>query len=238
MEKPALLLLPNLLGDLKHHQPYLPASVDKAVATLDGLIAESEKGGRRFLSRFETKKLTKDIPIALLNEHTKDEDMDFLLAPIREGERWGVISDCGLPCLSDPGSKLVQRARLLGIPVQAFVGPSSIVLSLMLSGFPGQKFCFNGYLGKDPQKRRQEILELEKNSKKTQTTHLFIEAPYRNQETLEMLLNTLSDDTSLCVASDLTLPTQSVVSQKIKLWKKSPPPNLLKKPAIFLICIE
>src|SRR5436305_11060425 len=109
--KPALLLLPNLLGEMKHHEMFLPASVDKVMETIDGLISESEKGGRRFLGRFKTKKPAHDIPLALLNEHTPDSDLDFLLEPILKGERWGLVSDSGTPCIADPGSKLVARAR-------------------------------------------------------------------------------------------------------------------------------
>lgn len=232
--KPALLLLPNVLGDTKHHSLFLPPSVDKAVATLDGLIAESVPGGRRFLGRFETKKPALEIPIALFNEHTPDADFDFLLEPIRKGERWGLISDAGLPCIADPGAKLVNRANQSGIIVQAFSGPSSIMLSLMLSGMPGQKFYFAGYLDKDPKKREIEIKEFQRNSKTHGATQIFIEAPYRNRHLLDSLLNTLSDSTRLCVAWDLTLPTQSVVSQSIERWKKSPLPNLEKKAAIFL----
>ena len=123
---PALLLLPNVLGEHAHHQPFLPASVDKAVESLDGLIAESHACGRRFLGRFQTKKPAQDIPLALYNEHSTDDDLDFLLEPMTKGERWGLISDGGLPCIADPGYKLVARARQLGIIVQAFVGPSSI----------------------------------------------------------------------------------------------------------------
>lgn len=234
-QKPCLLLLPNVLGDVKHHQPFLPASVDKAVATLDGLIAESPTAGRRFLSRFETKKPAHEIPIALLNEHTKEDEIDFLLEPIRKGERWGLISDAGLPCIADPGSKLVSRARQSGIVVQAFVGPSAVLLALMLSGLQGQQFYFSGYLDKDPKKRRDEIVQLEKFSKKFNCTQIFIEAPYRNSALLELLINTLDEETQLCVAWDLTMPTQGIVSQSVALWKKSPLPNLAKKPAIFLI---
>ena len=232
--KPALLLLPNLLGEIKHHAPFLPASVDKAVATLDGLIAESATAGRRYLARFETKKPVNDIPIALFNEHTPDDTIDFLLEPIRKGERWGLISDAGLPCVADPGAKLVKRARHSGIVVQAFVGPSSLLLALMLSGLPGQRFYFAGYLDKEPKKREEEIRELERNSQKEHATQIVIETPYRNMHLLESLLNQLKGESQLCVAWDLTLPTQSVVSQKVNLWKKSPLPNLEKKAAVFL----
>lgn len=233
--KPALLLLPNVLGDVKHHEPFLPASVDKAVATLDGLIAESESAGRRYLGRFATKKPANEIPIALFNEHTPDDDIDFLLEPIRKGERWGLVSDGGLPCIADPGAKLVNRARNSGIVIQAFSGPSSILLALMASGLPGQRFYFAGYLDKEPHKREVEMRDLEKRSKADDSTQIFIEAPYRNKHTLESLLNTLHDRTQLCVGWDLTLPTQGLVSQSVHLWKKSPPPNLDKKNAIFLI---
>jgi 16S rRNA (cytidine1402-2'-O)-methyltransferase len=233
--KPALMLLPNLLSDHRNHELFLPPSVDKAVSTLDGLIAESSTGGRRYLTRFQTKKPANEIPVALLNEHTKDEDLDFLLEPIIKGERWGLISDCGLPCIADPGAKLVDRARKLGIIIQAFSGPSSIMLSLMLSGFSGQNFTFNGYIDKDPEGRNKAIQKMEKRSKEERCTQIFIETPYRNQHTIQSLLSTLSDNTLLCVAWDLTMPTQGILSQPVAIWKKSPLPNLEKKAAIFLI---
>lgn len=233
-QKPALLLLPNLLGDTKHHELFLPASVDNAVATIDGLIAENPTQGRRFLSRFKTKKSTHDMPIAVFDKNTPDADIDFLLEPIRKGERWGFISDAGLPCIADPGAKLVRRARGSGIPIQAFVGPSSITLALMLSGLSGQSFHFLGYLEREQAKREKQIKELERRSKGEQTTMIAIETPFRNQSLLESLVGVLDDNTSLCVAWDLTLPTQGVVSQKVSLWKKSPLPNLEKREAIFL----
>lgn len=232
--KPALLLLPNVLGDVKHHSLYLPASVDKAVATLDGLIAESPAAGRRFLTRFETKKPANEIPVALFNEHTPDADIDFLLEPIRKGERWGLISDGGLPCIADPGAKLVSRANQSGIVVQAFSGPSSLLLALMLSGLPGQRFNFAGYLDKEPARRNGEIKAMQRESREGGVTQVFIEAPYRNKHLLESLVETLDSSTKLCVAWDLTLPTQGVLSQKVELWKKSPLPNLDKKAAVFL----
>lgn len=235
MEKPALLLLPNLLGELKHHAPYLPSGVDKAVQTIDGLIAESPQAGRRYLGRFETKKPAAEIPIALFNEHTPDEDLDFLLEPVRKGERWGFVVDAGVPCIADPGARLVRRARQTGIAIQAYVGPSSILLGLMLSGLSGQQFTFNGYLDSSPAGRVKELRQLEATLKKTGFTQIFIETPYRNKHMMDSLLSTLSDDVMLCVAWDLTLPTQGVLSQTVATWKKSPVPNLEKKTAVFLI---
>lgn len=234
-KKAALLLLPNLIGDHRHHELFLPTSVDKAVQSLDGLIAESEQAGRRFLSRFQTIKEAHAIPIALFNEHTPDDHINFLLEPILKGERWGIVSDAGLPCIADPGSKLVSRARQIGIPIQAFVGPSSILLALMQSGLSGQRFTFHGYLDKDPAKRKQQIKQIEKIAITEKYTQIFMETPYRNQQIMTTLLETLADATLLCVAWDLTLPSQGVLSQSVAVWKKSPPPNLEKRNAIFII---
>lgn len=238
MSKPTLLLLPNLLGDHRHHQLFLPASVDKAVASIDGLICESESAGRRFLSRFEMDRKPSDVVISVYNEHTKDEDIDFILEPIRSGQKWGYISDAGVPCVADPGSKLVTRARNSGIAVQAFVGPSSILLSLMLSGLPGQRFAFRGYLKSDEQGRNAELKHLENLSKKDNSTQIFIEAPYRNSYMLKSLMEVLSDHTRVCIAWDLTMPDQGLLCEPVSRLKKMPLPNLEKKPAIFLIYAE
>lgn len=239
-DKPALMLLPNLIGDHRHAEIFLPPSVAKAVKTLDGLIAESETEGRRYLKRFETKKDAMEIPIALFNEHTPDADLDFLLEPIVGGERWGLVSDAGLPCIADPGSKLVLRARQKGIAIQAFVGPSSILMGLMLSGLPGQKFFFHGYLDRDPEKRKVQIKQLGEQSRSERATQIFMEAPYRNRHALEAIVLGLPESAMLCVAWDLTLPTQGVVTQSVQQWKKSTLPNIDKKPAIFLfnVCLS
>ena len=226
-----LLLLPNLIGEHAHHQLFLPASVDRAVLKLDGLIAESERGGRRYLGRFETKKPAAQIPISELNKHTKEADYDFLLNPVKEGECWGLVSNAGLPCIADPGAGLVARAKQIGIVIQAFSGPSAIFLSLMLSGLPGQRFAFHGYFQQD------KLMDWANRSKQDNATQLFIEAPYRNRKTLDYLLLNLPAETQLCIAWDLTLPTQSVLTQSVANWKKSPLPNINKKPAMFLMLI-
>jgi 16S rRNA (cytidine1402-2'-O)-methyltransferase len=237
-DKPALLLLPNLLGDHRYWEPFLPNSVAKAVQNLDGLIAESDIEGRRYLKRFETKKPAMEIPIALFNEHTPDDHIDFLLEPIQKGERWGFVSDAGLPCIADPGSQLVRRARQKGIVLQAFIGPSSIFMALMLSGLPAQSFAFQGYLNREPEKRQKQLVQLVKDAQQNGSTQIFMEAPYRNRHTLEATLEALPDNAWLCAAWDLTMPTQGIVSQPISLWKKSPLPNLEKKPAIFLFSLS
>lgn len=235
MTKGALLLLPNLLSDQKHHEPYLPSSVDKAVKTLDGLIAESEGGARRFLSRFQHEKKPHEIPVALLNKHTKDEDLSFLLEPVRKGERWGLISDAGLPCIADPGSKLVALARKGGLLVQAFSGPSSLTLALMLSGLPSERFTFHGYLPREKTLLKKAVTKLLARSKEDAATEVFIETPHRNQELLLVLLETMPLEAMLSVCFDLTESTQGVITEPISVWKKMTLPNLEKRPAIFLI---
>lgn len=230
-----LILLPNLLGPASSHKSFFPESVDEAVASLDGLIAESPQGGRSYLNQFRTKKPPYQIPLAVLSEHTKDDEIDFFLKPIKEGQTWGLIVDAGLPCLADPGAKLVFRARQLGIPIETLPGPSSIIMSIQLSGLPSQRFSFNGYLSKEPQKRDKEILSLERKSCDENSLQLFIEAPYRNKHTLDSLFTKLKPSTYLCIAYDLTLPEGRVLCQKVETWKKMPPPNIDKKPALFLL---
>ncbi len=228
-----LYLLPNLLADLPSHSAYLPNSVDAAVAQLTGLIAENEKEGRRFLRRFTypSPKTFRDIPIRLLNEHSTPQDKQELLKEIRHGGIWGLVSDCGMPCLADPGADLVLMAREKGIPVETFAGPSSILIALVLSGLGGQHFTFHGYLPKEENPLIQELKKIEK----LPGSQLFIETPYRNQRLLEKILNSLNDQTWLCLACDLTLPTQFVATKKIGQWKKLPLPDLDKRPCVFVL---
>ena len=232
-----LYLLPNLLGDLEDHSEVLPASVDRAVSELDHLIAESEKGGRQFLKRFtfDPPKTFRDIKIHLLNEHTSSEQREELLSQIVKGGKWGLVSDCGMPCLADPGEELILRARMRGVKVNAFVGPSSLMLALVLSGLGGQRFTFRGYLPKEKTLRLKELKMMEMLSRKEHCVYLFIETPYRNEALFEELVQHLEGQTWLCVASELTLPTQSVTTKKVQEWKKNKPPVLDKRPTVFLL---
>lgn len=236
-KKPLLLLFPNVLDEEGLHDPVLPKSIDEAVPQIDGLIAESEKAARRFLRRFAfaPPKTFRDIPIRLLNEHTPEQQIDELLAPLIKGECWGLISDCGMPCLADPGSDLVFKARRKGIAIQTFAGPSSILLSLVLSGLGGQRFTFHGYLPKEEEGLLKAIQEMQRRSSQEKSTHLFIEAPYRNEKLLSQLLKTLQDSTLLCLATDLTAPTQEVATKSVGEWKRSSPPQIDKRPTVFLL---
>jgi len=229
-----LLLLPNLLGEGRDHTPFFPPTVDQAMTEIDGLIAESEGGGRSYLKRFKTKKKPHEIPIALLNKHTSFKDLEFLLEPVQKGETWGIVTDAGLPCLADPGSALILRAKQMNIPITAFVGPSSIFLALMQSGLSGQHFTFHGYISKGQEQREKELFHWEKNSRALQETQIFIEAPYRNVHTLKSCLEVLHEKTLLCVAWDLTLPSQEIKTLPLFLWRRQELPSIEKKPAIFL----
>lgn len=194
-----LILLPNVLTEGANHALFLPSPVMEAMASIDGLIAESESGARRYLKQYQTKKKAHLMPVALL-----EEDADFLLEPIRAGEKWGVISDAGLPCLADPGAILVRRAHHYGIKVQAISGPSSITLALIQSGLSGQHFSFRGYIAKEAEARKQELLSWQEISKHEKATQIFIEAPYRNQHTYLDCLRYLHPKTLLCIACNLT----------------------------------
>ncbi len=230
-----LFLLPNLLGPISNPHLLLPSGVDVVVAQLDGLIAESEQGGRSFLKRFKTKKKPHLIPLALLKKEPTPQEADFLLEPIKQGENWGLISDAGLPCIADPGALLVWRARQKKIPIQALPGPCSITQALMLSGISRPRFAFHGYIAKEKEKREKELREWEKRSVKEGETQLFIEAPFRNLHTYASCLQALSPSTLLCIAWDLTLPSEGVITQPIRLWKEPPP--IQKTPAIFLFAV-
>lgn len=223
-----LYLLPNLLEESLPIEPFFPVSVREAVGQLQGLIAESEKMARRYLRRFLSHDEMAKMPLALLNEHSKE--LFSLIQPMKNGEVWGLISDAGLPCLADPGADLVWLAHQNGIFVETFVGPSSIVMGLQLSGFGAQQFSFHGYLPREIPDLEKKVRELEKQS----GTHIWIEAPYRSAKMLELLKQVLKPATRLCVAANLTTPNQKVISQTIARWKEKSF-VLDKEPVVFLI---
>lgn len=231
----ALVLLPNLLDESLSHELFLPPSVGESVKTLQGLFVESEKSARRYLRRFLSHDEMAAMPLRLLNEHTKPSERETLIEPLLRGEKWGLLSDAGLPCLADPGAELVALAQKHKIPVEALIGPSSIVLGLQLSGLASQRFAFHGYLPRELPALQTSLKELEKRSRKEEATQLFIEAPYRSAKLLEALLGTLDGTTQLCVAASLTTPEQRVVTQTIADWKAGKRPLVLtKEPVVFL----
>ena len=160
-------------------------------------------------------------------------DATALLAPLREGRSMGLLSEAGCPAIADPGAALVEAAHREGFRVVPLIGPSSIVLALMASGLEGQRFAFCGYLPRDKSERDRRIRELERRSRRERETEIFIETPYRNDALAAALLDACAPSTRLCVASDLTMATESIATRSISEWRKSVP-KLGKRPTVFL----
>lgn len=229
-----LILLPNLLDESLPHESFLPPAVATAVQSIQGVITESEKTARRYLRRFLSHEEMAKRPLRLLNEHTKAHELKDLLAPMIEGEWWGLLTDAGLPCLADPGAELVWLARTHNIEVEALAGPSSIILALQLSGLLSQRFAFHGYLPRESPALEEAIRTIEKRSRSESAAQLFIEAPYRSQKLLDALLITLNPATRLCVAASLTTPNQRVVSLPVSKLREQKL-VLGKEPVVFVV---
>ena len=234
MTKGTLYLIPVTLGDDNISQ-VLPPDVVKIAQSLETFVVESEKSARHFLSTIKTAKPVRELSLSLLNEHTLDKEVAGLLSPLLAGKDVGLMSDAGCPGVADPGAKLVALAHQKGIRVVPFVGPSSILLSLMASGLNGQQFAFLGYLPVDKQARNIKLKEIEKRSQTHNETQIFIETPYRNQHMLEATLSSCNANTRLCVASQVSLPDEMIVTKRISEWKQSALPDLHKKPTVFLL---
>ena len=229
-----LYLIPVTLGDDNISQ-VLPPDVVKIAQNLENYVVESEKSARHFLSTIKTEKPVRELTLNLLNVHTLDKDLSALLTPLLAGKDVGLMSDAGCPGIADPGAKLVELAHQKGIRVVPLVGPSSILLSLMASSLSGQQFAFLGYLPVDKQARNLKLKEIEKRSQTHKETQIFIETPYRNQHMLEGLLSTCNANTRLCIASQVSLADEFIVTKRISEWKQSVLPDLHKKPTVFLL---
>ncbi|WP_321948768.1 SAM-dependent methyltransferase [Paraburkholderia sp. J10-1] len=232
-----LYLIPNTLGegDDAALNAVLPMPVRERAGTLASYIGENAKTTRAFLKRVGTTRPIQEIDIRELNVNTPAGEVEKLLAPLLAGIDTGLVSEAGVPAVADPGALLVRRAHERGIKVVPLVGPSSILLALMASGLNGQSFAFHGYLPVDANERVKKLRELEQTSRKGKQTQIFIETPYRNRTLLDALLATCAPSTLVCVAADLTLPTETIVSRAVSDWKKEPAPELQKRPAIFLL---
>lgn len=227
-----LILLPNLLDESADIDLYFPKNLKNIILSLDGLIAENEKNARRYLLRFIDRERLQKVPIVLLNEHTKEDEILDLLKLI-ENKKIGLISDAGLSCIADPGSKLVRIAKEKNIDIEAHSGPSSIFLALMLSGLNAQRFAFQGYLPRKEDELIQKIKDLEKESIQNKITQLFIEAPYRSDKMLGFLIKTLKSDTTLSLAINLTSKEEKVITKKIYEFRKLKL-SIGKNPTVFL----
>lgn len=228
-----LYLIPSPLGD-NAPMEVLPLTVRKVIENIDHFIVENEKDARRFIKRICPKKDQGGLHLYPLNKFTPIEEILTYLEPIIEGISMGVISDAGCPGIADPGAEIVKMAHRKNVTVQPLVGPSSILLALMSSGLNGQNFAFNGYLPIDKLKRKKEIKSLEKKSFDYNQSQLFIETPYRNDQLFSDLLKTLDRNTEICIACDLSLPTEYIKTHTVKEWEKLKI-SLHKRPAIFII---
>lgn len=232
--KGALYLLPNTLGD-SAPDAVIPGAVLDRARSLDHFIAEDPKSARAFLKRIGTAHPLQGIHIARLDHNTRADDIASLLEPVLAGRNAGLLSEAGLPAVADPGANLVRIAHERGIRVVPLSGPSSILLALCASGLEGQRFAFHGYLPVAEAELVTTLKELERHSRRLRQTQIFIETPYRNDRTLGVVLRSLASDTLVCVATDLTLASESVRTRTVAAWRKQPP-RLKGQPTVFLFC--
>lgn len=234
MKLGTLYFIPVTLGDDNINR-VLPPEVVALTQKLDTFIVENEKTARHFLSTIKTLKPVRELKMLTLNEHTEEKQIPALLTPLLAGQDVGLMSEAGCPGIADPGAKLAALAHAKGIKVAPLVGPSSILLSLMASGLNGQRFTFLGYIPQDKAARINRLKDIEKQSAKNNETQIFIETPYRNQHLLEDMLAHCQANTRLCVACNISLESEMIATKTIAQWKKSPLPDLHKKPTVFLL---
>ena len=229
----SLFLIPVTLGETAIDRA-LPPYNREIISQINHFIVENIRSARRFLKKTDNTVDIDNLTFFELNKHTSPENISDYLKPISEGHSVGVISEAGCPAIADPGADIVAIAQRKNIPVIPLVGPSSIVLSLMASGFNGQSFAFNGYLPIDSNERISKLKSLEQRVYAENQTQLFIETPYRNQKLAEDILKTCKPSTKLCIAADITCEGEYIKTKTISEWKKQLP-NLDKKPCVFLI---
>jgi 16S rRNA (cytidine1402-2'-O)-methyltransferase len=228
-----LYLIPTTLGEM-NADDVLPQTIKRTIDFIDYYIVENEKTARKSIKMVHAEKKQSELKLFLLNKHTDTKaHLDFI-KPLLEGHNVGLMSEAGCPGVADPGAVIVKIAHEKGIQVIPLVGPSSILLALMASGMNGQSFTFNGYLPIDKSEKKQALKSLEKLSFDKNQSQLFIETPYRNNKLLEDILQTLQPNTLLCVACDITLPTEYIKTMTVNLWKKQKV-DLHNRPCIFII---
>jgi len=230
--KGSIYLIPVTLGG-SDVSAIIPDKVLEITRGLRFFIVEEIRSARRFLRLID-----KQFPIdgswfRELNEHTKEEDIAGYLEPVMQGNNIGLMSECGLPGIADPGARLISVAHRKKIKVIPLSGPSSILMALISSGLNGQQFTFNGYLPVKPEERILRLRELEKRAREGYA-QVFMETPYRNQKMLSDILKTCNRGMHLCIASDITLPTESIITKKLSEWQ-SDLPDLNKKLVVFVL---
>ena len=232
MIEAALYLIPVGLsdGDIRE---VLPERNIEIVRQIKHFIVENERSARRFLKKCDKAINIDELTFFVLDEHTKPQELHGCLAPLESGEAMGVISEAGCPAVADPGADAVAIAQRKGLKVVPLVGPSSILLALMASGFNGQSFAFLGYLPVEASKRQKKMREMERCIDSGQT-QIFIETPYRNNKLLDELVRGVRKNLRLCVACDITGPTETIVTRTVAEWA-AVKADYSKRPAIFLL---
>jgi 16S rRNA (cytidine1402-2'-O)-methyltransferase len=229
----SLFLIPVTLGDTPHSR-VLPEYNREVILSIKHFIVENVRTARRFLKKVEPSIVIDELTFYELNKHTSPEAVSGYLAPIAKGESVGVISEAGCPAIADPGADVVAIAQRKNYKVVPLVGPSSILMSVMGSGFNGQSFAFHGYLPIDAAERTNTIKKLEGRIYTEHQTQLFIETPYRNNKLAEDLIKICKPSTKLCIASNITCEDEYIKTLPVKEWNDKLP-DLSKKPTIFLI---
>ena len=228
-----LYLIPTTMGDCEP-MDVLPQTVERCIDFIDDYIVENEKTARKFIKSVQPEKVQATLRLTALNKHTEISEHNKMIQPCLEGKNIGLMSEAGCPGIADPGATIVKIAHEKGIQVVPLVGPSSILLAMMASGMNGQSFTFNGYLPIDKSEKKSALKNLEKLSHDKNQSQIFIETPYRNNKLLEDLIQTLQPNTHLCVATDITLPTEYIKTLRVNDWKKTKV-DLHNRPTIFII---
>ncbi|MEP6262040.1 MAG: SAM-dependent methyltransferase [Gillisia sp.] len=228
-----LYLIPTTLGD-SNPIDVLPYSIKKIIEKIDHYIVENEKTARKSIKLVVPTKKQPSLHLSLLNKFTESGSLPSYLDPCKEGLDVGLLSEAGCPGIADPGAEVVKLAHEMGIQVVPLVGPSSILLAMMGSGMNGQSFTFHGYLPIDKKERKHELKNLERISQERNQAQMFIETPYRNNNFLEDMKQTLSPATRLCIACDITLATEYIITKTVSDWGKTKV-DLHKRPTIFIL---
>jgi len=236
MNRGKLYLIPTTLGETDRLDKVLPEYNKEIIYGLDEFIVEQVRTARRFLRKAGHPLPIDDMKFYELNKHTGEMEINAYLDPVLSGKSIGLLSEAGTPCVADPGSVIVRMAHEKNIEVVPLVGPNSIILALMASGFNGQNFTFHGYLPVDKQALVKKIREMETVSGNLHQTQIFIETPYRNRQILEKLLEVCRPETKLCIARDITLDSEWIKTKTIGAWKKETA-DLHKKPTVFLLYV-
>ena len=233
--KTALYLIPVLLGDTTPER-VLPSYNKEIILGIHHFIVEDVRSARRFLKTVDKEINIDELQFFPLNKHTSPQDISGYLKPLEEGNPMGVISEAGCPAVADPGADVVAIAQRKNLSVVPLVGPSSIILSVMASGFNGQSFAFNGYLPIEPAERAKKLKILEQRASAEHQTQIFIETPYRNNKMVEDILKNCRPQTRLCIAANITCEDEYIKTKTLREWKRKVP-DLSKIPCIFLLYI-